>query len=136
MVFLGPQIFGTLARVQSEPAMQARLLAQGEAALVHGAVSHNHFVFCDAAIQVSLDAQRWSEVEHYCDKLESYTLPEPFPWADFVVARGRALSRAGRGETGPMLVAELQRLRSVAEGSSGSLHLAHIDAALLGLGGR
>ena len=134
MVFLGPQLFGTLARVQTDPAMQTRLLAQGEAALVNGAVSHNHFVFSDAAIQVSLDGQRWSEAERFCDKLESYTLPEPFPWADFIVARGRALSRAGRGETGPALVAELQRLRSVAQGSSGSLYLDHIDVALRGLG--
>ncbi|MEO6625623.1 MAG: adenylate/guanylate cyclase domain-containing protein, partial [Burkholderiaceae bacterium] len=133
MAFLGPQLYGSLARVQTDPALRAGMLARGEATLVRGAVSHNYFVFCDAAIQVSLDTRNWSEVQRFCDKLESYAQQEPFPWSDFIVARGRALSRTGRGESGPALVAELQRLRTVAEGSSGSLYLADINAALQGL---
>ena len=120
MLFLGPQIYGTLAR--------------GEAALVRGAVSHNYFVFCDAAIQVSLGAHNWAQAEHFCNMLESYAQPEPFPWADFLVSRGRALRRTGQDETGPDLVAELLRLRAISEGSSGSLYLADIEAALLRLG--
>ena len=31
--------------------------------------------------------------------LESYAAPEPFPWSDFIVARGRALSRDARSNT-------------------------------------
>ena len=130
MLFLGPQIYATLARVQTDPALQAAMLARGEAALLHGAVSHNHFVFCDGAIQVSLGVHNWAQAEHFCDKLERYAQPEPFPWADFIVARGRALAHVGRGETGPALLAELQRLRAVSEGASGSLYLADINTAL------
>ena len=134
LVFLGPQLYGTLARIEVDPAAQARALARGEAILAQGAVSHNHFVFSDAAIAVSLRASNWSEVERYCLSLEAYARPEPFPWADFIVARGRALSRAGQGETTAQLVAQLQRLRSIAASSSGSLYLADIDAALERLG--
>lgn len=134
LVFLGPQLYGTLARIEVDPVARARALARGEAILAQGAVSHNHFVFSDAAIQVSLCASNWSEVERYCLSLEAYSRPEPFPWADFIVARGRALSRAGQGETNPQLVAQLQRLRSIAASSSGSLYLADIDAALERLG--
>ncbi len=134
MVFLGPQLYGTSARAQADPAAQTRLLAQGEAVLAHGAVSHNHFVFYDAAIQISVDTGNWSEAERFCDRLEHYTQSEPLPWADFIVARGRALCRAGRGESGPALSAELRRLRTVAEGASGSLYLASIRAAQSRLG--
>ena len=134
MAFLGPQLYATLARVQTDPLLQTEMLARGEATLVRGAVSHNYFVFCDAAIQVSLGMQNWTQAERYCDMLELYAQQEPFPWADFLVSRGRALRRAGQGETSAKLLAELQRLRAVAAGSSGSLYLADIDAALAGLG--
>ena len=134
MAFLGPQLYATLARVQTDPVLQAAMLVRGEATLVRGAVSHNHLVFCDAAIQVSLGMQNWAQAERYCDMLERYAQQEPFPWADFLVSRGRALRRAGQDETGPDLVAELLRLRAISEGSSGSLYLADIEAALLRLG--
>ena len=64
------------------------------------------------------------------DKLGLYTAQEPFVWADFIMARGRALSRVGRGESGLELVATLEALHRQAAMSQGTLYLPAIDAAL------
>lgn len=130
IVFLGPQLYGTLARIESDPGLRRQALHKGETILARGVVSHNHFIFCDAGIQVSLGIRDWAEVERYCHLLEAYAAQEPFPWADFVVARGRALCRALQGVADPALVPELQRLHRLALQSSGTLYLADIEAAL------
>ena len=54
---------------------------------------------CSGLVQASLQARDWEEAERYCDRLAGYSAKEPFPWADFIIARGRALARVGRGET-------------------------------------
>ena len=35
-------------------------------------------------------------MDRYAQALEDYTRPEPLPWGDFWVARGRALAAHGR----------------------------------------
>ena len=79
---------------------------------------------------MSLRDGHWEEVERYCSMLGRYSAHEPFPWADFVMARGRALSRAGRGETGLALVVTLESLQRQATSSEGNLYLPEIDTAL------
>ena len=130
MVFIGAQVYGMLARIESDPAACRQALAKGEELLNQGAVSHNFFAFCECAIHVSLRDGHWEEVERYCSMLGRYSAHEPFPWADFVMARGRALSRAGRGETGLALVVTLESLQRQATSSEGNLYLPEIDAAL------
>ena len=130
MYFSGPQLYGTLARIETDPVARRQALAKGEELLAGGHLSLNYCTFYDAAIQVSLDCGEWDEAERYCGLLETYAAPEPFPWSDFVVARGRAISRAGRGETGAALVATLQSLHQQAVDAENNLHLAGIEAAL------
>ena len=130
MPFIGAQVYGSLARIESDPDMRKRLLALGEKSLEQGAVSHNFFVFCECAIHASLKAGEWDEADRYCDKLGAYTAPEPFVWADFIMARGRALSRVGRGESGEALVAALSALQRQAAASQGKLYLPELSAAL------
>ena len=130
MVFIGAQVYGMLARIETDEAACRHALAQGEALLARGAVSHNFFVFCECAIHVSLCRKDWEEVERYCSLLGRYSAHEPFPWADFIMARGRALSRAGRGETGLALVVTLESLHRQATSSEDNLYLPEIDAAL------
>ena len=130
MPFIGAQVYGSLARIETDPDMRRRLLALGEKSLEQGAVSHNFFIFCECAIHASLKAGEWDEAERYCDKLGAYTAEEPFTWADFIMARGRALSRVGRGETGEALVATLESLHRQAAASQGKLYLAELAAAL------
>ena len=130
MPFIGAQVYGSLARIEADPQARARHLATGEQMLERGAVSHNYFVFCECAIHASLEAGEWDAAERYCDKLGVYTAQEPFVWADFIMARGRALSRVGRGESGLELVATLEALHRQAAISQGNLYLPAIDAAL------
>ena len=130
MPFIGAQVYGSLARIEPEPQARAILLAKGEELLERGAVSHNYFVFCECAIHASLEGGEWDAAERYCDKLGAYTAQEPFVWADFIMARGRALSRVGRGETGLELVVTLEALHRQAASAQGNLYLPAIDAAL------
>ena len=130
MPFIGAQVYGSLARIEPEPHARAILLAKGEELLERGAVSHNYFVFCECAIHASLEGGEWDAAERYCDKLGAYTAQEPFVWADFIMARGRALSRVGRGETGLELVVTLEALHRQAASAQGNLYLPAIDAAL------
>ncbi len=128
--FLGPQLYGILARLETDPAARRDALARGEALLGSHALSHNYFIFCEAAIQTSLDSGEWEEAERYCALLENYTAPEPFAWADFIVKRGRALGRVGRGEFSTELAATLTSLRAQALASENLLYLAGLQAAI------
>ncbi len=66
-------------------------------------------------MQVALELADYDEVERYAMALEDYTRPEPLPWSEFFVARGRALAAFGRGQSGAALMAEIQRLRDEGE---------------------
>jgi hypothetical protein len=66
-------------------------------------------------MEASLIAGDWDGVERYAAALEAYTRPEPLPWANLRIARGRALARHGRGERGELALRELRRLREEAE---------------------
>ncbi len=72
----------------------------------------------------------WDQAERYAAALEDFTRPEPLPWSEFFIARGRALATWGRGRREPELVAELQRLRSEAERLSLTTALPALDQAL------
>jgi len=54
-------------------------------------------IFYHEAIETALNTGEWAAAERYAAAFESYTRPEPLPWADFHVARGRALAGFGRG---------------------------------------
>ena len=47
--------------------------------------------------------------------LEDFTGPEPLPWCDFFIARGRTLASYGRGNRDVATMQELGRLRDEAE---------------------
>ena len=57
----------------------------------------------------------WDEVERYAAALEEFTRPEPLPWSDFFIARGRALAAFGGGSRDDATIAEIRRLRDQAE---------------------
>ena len=95
--FHGPNILGALAEAAQDPQQRRRALAEGEAIIRGGAVGHNHLRFYPDAITTALDLGEWDEAERYAEALEDYTRPEPLPWSDFFVARGRALAALGRG---------------------------------------
>jgi hypothetical protein len=57
----------------------------------------------------------YDEVERYSRALEDFTRPEPLPWADFFIARARALTAFGRGQCDAASMAALERLRDQGE---------------------
>ena len=129
LAFVGPQLNGLLARLATDPAERAAALERGEQLLAGGSVSHNHFVFNDCAIQASLNAGHWEGAEQYCDRLAAYTAAEPVPWADFVIGRGRALARVGRGDSGVELALVIDTLRRQASDAEFNIYLPELAAA-------
>ena len=119
-----------LALVTDDPERRKCVLEEGEAMLRSGAVSHNHFWFYRDAIEVSLDIGDWQEVGRYATALEDYTRPEPLPWCDLFIARGRALAAFGQGRRDGEILAELGSLREAAERAGILTAIPDLDAAL------
>ena len=95
--FAGPLVIAAQARVASSDARRRELLAQGEAMLAEGSLSHNHLWYRDGAIDCALETGELDEALRHAGELERFAAPEPTPWSDFVVARARALVDAARG---------------------------------------
>jgi class 3 adenylate cyclase/tetratricopeptide (TPR) repeat protein len=112
IAFLGPFALGALALASDSPTVRQAALEEGEELLRAGAVSHNHLLFPRDAIEVYLEAGDFEGVERTAADLVQYTRSEPLPFADFYVARARALAASGRGRSD---TAELDRLRELGE---------------------
>jgi tetratricopeptide (TPR) repeat protein len=130
MAFMGPWLLGDLARATDDLDERRAALAEGERLLAAGSLSHNHLWFHPAAIETSLGRREWREAERYADLLETYTRPEPLPWADFLCARGRALAACGAGRRDRSVTDELARLRTEAAQTGFMSALAAIEDAL------
>jgi len=115
MKFQGPRHLGILALATDNPDERQGALAEGESILREGCVGHNYLWFYRDAMEVCLHTGDWDAVERYAAALEEYTRPEPLPWSDFFIARGRALAAVGRGRRDDELIAELRALRDQAQ---------------------
>jgi ATP/maltotriose-dependent transcriptional regulator MalT len=112
--FVGPWILGHLAVATADPAERRAALAEGENLLGRGAVSHNHLWFYRHALEASVAAGAWDEALRYAAALEAHTNSEPFPWAAFFAAFGRALALHGRGDRDEATMSTLRQLRGQA----------------------
>jgi tetratricopeptide (TPR) repeat protein len=130
--FAGPYALGALAGVTRDAEVRQTALAEGERLLVAGCVSHNYFWFYRHAMEAALDSGEWDEVDRYSASLETYTRPEPLPWTDFFIARGRALAALGRGRADAAPSAALIRLREEGQRLGLVTALPTIEAALAG----
>ena len=117
------------ARVAASHEECARLLAEGEALLADGALSHNHFWYRGDAIDAALETGDAAEARRHADALERYASVEPTPWSDFTVARARALADAVDGCAD---VAAIRALRVRASALDLRAALPALDAALAG----
>ena len=130
MAYIGGMILGILALAADDPQERSNALAEGEALLAAGAISHNHLHFRRDAIDACLDAGDWDGAEFHGTALEAYTRDEPLPWSDFFVARGQALAACGRGRSDAGLAAELTRLAGEGKRLAFTLSLPAIETAL------
>jgi class 3 adenylate cyclase/tetratricopeptide (TPR) repeat protein len=132
ITFEGPRTLSALALAVANPAERLALLAEGEAIIRGGCVGHNPLFFYPDAIEVCLELGELGDVEPHAAALEDYTRPEPLPWADFYIARGRALADFGRGSYDTGLLTRLRHLREEGGRLGLRVALARIGAALTG----
>lgn len=130
MTYLGAAYLGVLARATDDISVFESALAEGEAVLAAGAVSHNHFLFRRDAIDACIDRKRWDAAARHAAALEAYARREPSPFSAFHVARAHALAAYGSGNRDAASTSELRRLQQ--EGTrAGFLHaLEAIEGAL------
>ena len=126
MNYIGPTVLGCHARIAGDTNACQRALDEAESILRKGCVSHNYFWFYRDAMEVCLNTGDWESVERYAAALEDYTRPEPLPWSDFFIARGRALASYGQGRRDDTLIAQLHQL-------SGEAHHVGLKLAARGL---
>ncbi|OYD59939.1 UNVERIFIED_ORG: SAM (Sterile alpha motif) domain-containing protein [Burkholderia sp. CF145] len=132
MTYLGASYLGVLARATDDVNVFEKALAEGDALLASGAVSHNHYLFRRDGIDACLDRGRWDAAADHADALDDYARREPSPFSTFLVARARALVSYGRGNRDAASLNELRRLTEQGR-ASGFLHaIQAIDALLTG----
>jgi class 3 adenylate cyclase/tetratricopeptide (TPR) repeat protein len=110
MGFTGPYALAVLARATDDPLMRAAALAEGESVLRKGSVGHNVVWYYRVAGDAQLEAENWVQAERCADQIHAITSAEPLPLVEFIAARIKALSAAGRGERGLGLRDEIDRL--------------------------
>jgi tetratricopeptide (TPR) repeat protein len=134
MGHIGPWVLGVCALVEPDPDARRRWIAEGEAQLERGCVSHNFMSLRDLEIDVFLELGDWEAVDTACARLAAYTAAEPLPLPELRIARGLALSRHGRGERSEALRAELARARDSAAAAEVNTALPALDRALAAYG--
>lgn len=127
---LGPIILGALAVATTNPVRRREVLREGQEILDGGCVSHNYLWFYRCAIDLSLAERDWDAADAYADALETHFHAEPWPWSDFVIARGKALAEFGRRGPADRVVMRLRRLRDEAVRVGLRTDLVHLDAVL------
>ena len=134
MGHIGPWVHGVCALVETDRAARLRWIEEGERQLALGCVSHNHVQLPEMAIDALLEIGDHDGVERQCERIRAYTANEPLPTSEFVIARGSALARFGRGERDEGLLAALRDLRSTSARAEMNTFLPALDAAIAAFG--
>ena len=128
--YLGAEILGKLAWACTGRTARMEALARGEATLGAESISHNHLNFYRYGMEAALDMEDWPRVARYAAALEAYTRAQPLPWAEFFIARGRALAAVGQGARDAEALSALARLRDAAEEAGLKIALPALKTAL------
>lgn len=108
--YMGPIVLGLLAELAGDEGERARHIEKARAILKSGAPSHNHMYFNSHMMTSALQRRDWLGAEEFTQALAAYVADEPFPWAEFLIARARILSRVGQGERSEEVMGELTRV--------------------------
>jgi tetratricopeptide (TPR) repeat protein len=121
---------GVLALITDDAETKKQALQEGESELREGGVSFDCHLFYQIALESWLRSRDWERAERYATALEEYSRPERSPFADFLIARARALAAAGRGLRNEALTRELKALRDQAMQIGWKLELPALEEAL------
>lgn len=130
MSYCGASLLGILARLTSDPAQRAAALAEGEALLASGCVSHSYFEFYHHAIEVSIEQSAWPAARRYANDLAAYTATEPLPPTSLQSARARLLADVGENIITPQTHSELQTLKQRCRQMEAVALIPAVDAAI------
>lgn len=130
MNYCGPSLLSLFARATVDPVERRKALAEGEALLASGCVSHSYFDFYGNAIEVSLQEQQWADARRYADALAAYTQEEPLPWTELLIKRGIVLANVGAGMITAETARSLEQLRATCLTTDLRMPLPSIEAAL------
>ena len=124
--FIGALLHGARALMAERAGDLHGILADGERSL-HGAPAHCHFWYRREAITALLEHGEWDSACWQADKLAEFTSAEPVPFAEFEIARARALADVGRGNADRATLLECRK-------RAAAMHLPYafalLDAAL------
>ena len=134
MRFFGPNVLGTIARFTKDPGEAEAAIAEAEAALSLGCVSHAHLSYRHDLIQKYLASEDWDGVERNAAALEEFARAEPFTFSQTMSAYGHALARFGRGNRGDELAGQLRALRRTIAELGWVSYLGPLDAAIAEFG--
>lgn len=112
MTYCGPSLLSIAARATADSELCTALLAEGEALLARGCVSHSYFEFYNNAIEVSLQRRLPVEARRYAQELERYTLDEPSPWTQLLSKRAMLLADAQQLAASATTSTALHQLRT------------------------
>ncbi len=90
--YCGPWCLGIQALHTPNAERAREILAQGEALLAGGCVSHNYLEFRRAAIEFSLRHGDVREARRHAAALAEYTRDEPLAWSDLIIRRAEFLA--------------------------------------------
>ena len=90
------------------------LLAQGEALLADGCVSHNHIEFRRIAMEFHLRHGDFAETRRHAAALRDYTKDESLAWSDLIIGRAEYLAdRAENPERADLDARRAELLRGI-----------------------
>jgi hypothetical protein len=115
MVFFGAVIYGWLARTDPNKENAYRHLAEGQALLERGSLSHNHIYYHLNAMDLGLERQDAPLALHHAAAMEAYTAAEPLPLADLFIERARAMVDVWQHHENAEAWQRLERLKQTAQ---------------------
>ncbi len=89
--FCGPYTLAVAAKLSTEADAARAFLAEAEAILDDGCVSHNYMWFAEVALPEELRRGNLEAAERHIRRLNKYTLRQPLAWSQFIIDKGRVL---------------------------------------------
>ena len=110
--YTGPMALGALTIVSNDIDVISRAFEEAEETLKADCVGHNYLWFYRDAIDVCLRLNDWENLEKYARAAEEYTLNEPLPWMDILIARGRSLAAFHQNPKDKKILEKLADIKS------------------------